>query len=397
MTSSVLIAHSPEDSELAEQIAAALQTLCSETTASCSSLRGAATADVDARAAQIAASQTVLALLTPRGADSQDVLLQLGAGWALGKQLVMLIAPGYAASQVALPPLPAQRVALDAESVIGLAESLASANGGRTELGPAARLVLSELFPGWSPVRESSEQPIARASVHSEPRAEAREEARVEAPAEVRAEAPVEARPEPRSDQTQDLLPVQSPPPEPETTDSASRLPADMLPRATTSLDAGRTLADAVFESEEQPADADGLDVPFGAFLASLGGNWSSLREIPDVEVWREATENLLESLPPAAQPTRGWYEVGFHAALLLQLARRQLELEGSDESLERKWQQAWSALREGAWRAGLAQTAVDELHAMLDNLRGPLRDFTNLGRAQARVQELAVQADQVA
>jgi hypothetical protein len=30
----------------------------------------------------------------------------------------------------------------------------------------------------------------------------------------------------------------------------------------------------------------------------------------------------------------------------------------------------------------------------MLDNLRGPLRDFTNLGRAQARVQQLASDAD---
>jgi hypothetical protein len=392
MTSSVLIAHSPEDSELAEQIAAALQTLCSETTVSCSALR-AATADVDARAAQIAASQTVLALLTPKGADSQGVLLQLGAGWALGKRLVMLVEPSYAASQVALPPVAAQRVVLDAESVIGLAESLAQASGARTELGPAARLVLSELFPGWGSVRESSEHPIARS--------ESRAEARVAAPAELRAEAPSEPlRSEHRSplgpDQTQDLFPAQ-PPLAPETTDSTSRAIAGALPGASTSLDAGRTLADAVFESQEQPAAADDLDFPFGAFLASLGGNWSSLREIADVEVWREATENLLESLPAAAQPTRGWYEVGFHAALLLHLARRQLELEGSDETLERQWQQAWSALREGAWRAGLAQTAVDELHAMLDNLRGPLRDFTNLGRAQARVQELAVQADQVA
>ena len=166
------------------------------------------------------------------------------------------------------------------------------------------------------------------------------------------------------------------------------------MPRASESLHAGRALADAVFQDDDQAASPDGLDVPFGAFVASLGGNWSSLREIPDVEVWREATENLLEALPTTAQPTRGWYEVGFHAALLLQLARRQLELEGSDETLERRWQEAWGALREGAWRAGLPQTVVDELHAMLDNLRGPLRDFTNLGRAQARVQELATQAD---
>ena len=166
------------------------------------------------------------------------------------------------------------------------------------------------------------------------------------------------------------------------------------MPRASESLHAGRALADAVFQDDDQAASPDGLDVPFGAFVASLGGIVSSLLVIPDVEVWREATENLLEALPTTAQPTRGWYEVGFHAALLLQLARRQLELEGSDETLERRWQEAWGALREGAWRAGLPQTVVDELHAMLDNLRGPLRDFTNLGRAQARVQELATQAD---
>ncbi len=362
MTTSVLIAHSPEDAELAEQIAAALQTLSAQTTAICSSLRAdGPSIDTGARAGQIAGSQAVVALLTTRSARSHDVLLQLGAGWALGKRLVLLLDAEQAAS-ANLPPLPAQRVLLDADSLIALAETLANTSGGRAELGPAAKLVLSELFPGWGPaaVRESSEQPIARS--------------------------------EPRVDETQQLFPTH-PPTDPPPAGPA-RMEASMLPRASSSLDAGRSLADAVFENEAHSAKADELDVPFGAFLASLGGNWSSLREIPDVDVWREATENLLEALPPAAQPTRGWYEVGFHAALLLHLARRQLELEGADESLERQWQAAWSALREGAWRAGLAQTSVDELHAMLDNLRGPLRDFTNLGRAQSRVQELAVQAD---
>lgn len=360
MTTSVLIAHSPADTELAEQVAAALQTLSAETTAICSTLHADGQfVDAGARAGQIEGSQAVVALLTSRGALSHDVLLQLGAGWVLGKRLVLLLDAEQAASQ-ALPPVPAQRVLLDADSLIALAETLASAAGGRAEVGPAAKLVLSELFPGWGPVRESSEHPIARG--------------------------------EPRADQTQELFPAHPPTDPPPS--APARMDVSALPRASTSLDAGRTLADAVFHSEEQAAEADCLDVPFGAFLASLGGDWSSLREIPDVEVWREATENLLEALPPEAQPTRGWYEVGFHAALLLHLARRQLELEGSDESLERHWQAAWSALREGAWRAGLPQTSIDELHAMLDNLRGPLRDFTNLGRAQARVQELAVQAD---
>jgi hypothetical protein len=360
MTTSVLIAHSPEDTELAEQIAAALQTLSAQTTAICSSLRtDGQTVDTGVRAGQIAGSQAVVALLTTRSARSHDVLLQLGAGWALGKRLVLLLDTEQAASQ-SLPPVPAQRVLLNADSLIALAETLANATGGRAELGPAAKLVLSELFPGWGPVRESSEQPIARD--------------------------------EARADETQQLFPTHPPTDPPPA--APARMDSSMLPRASSSLDAGRSLADAVFESEGQPANPDQLDVPFGAFLASLGGNWSSLREIPDVDVWREATENLLEALPPEAQPTRGWYEVGFHAALLLHLARRQLELEGADESLERQWQAAWSALREGAWRAGLPQTSVDELHAMLDNLRGPLRDFTNLGRAQSRVQELAVQAD---
>jgi hypothetical protein len=356
MTASVLIAHCPEDAALAEQVGAVLQTLSPQTSVVCSALSETegSPPDLAERATRIAEAHTVVGLCTQLGCRTHDVLLQLGAAWAHGKRVLLLLDEATSAASSAIPPLPAQRVALDPDNLIALGETLANAAGGRAELGPAAKLVLSELFPGWGPRRDSNEHPIAA---------------------------------KPDSTQTQDLWPVEPLPAAPRASPSA-------LPRASASLGAGRALADAVFRGDDDAPNADELDVPFGAFLASLGGNWSSLREIGDPEVWREATDNLLEGLPNEAQPTRGWYEVGYNASLLLNLAKRQLELDGADGTLEQSWQAAWTALREGAWRAGLAQTVVDELHAMLDNLRGPLRDYTNVGRAQARVDELAQHAD---
>src|SRR4029077_95965 len=98
------------------------------------------------------------------------------------------------------------------------------------------------------------------------------------------------------------------------------------LPTCSASVQAGRAVSDCVFNRDQGGAFADELDVPFGAFLASLGGNWSSLRDLGDLDVWLEAADNLLGTLAPAEQHVRRWYEVGFQLATLLNLAGRELE-----------------------------------------------------------------------
>jgi hypothetical protein len=149
-----------------------------------------------------------------------------------------------------------------------------------------------------------------------------------------------------------------------------------------------------VFNREQGGPFADELDVPFGAFLASLGGNWSVLRELDDLDVWLEAADNVLETLAVGEQHVRFWYEIGFQLATLINLAGRDLDggSAGGDGEMQELWNGSWAALRISAQHAGLDAATLEEVHGMLENLRGPqaTRDYANLGRIQERMRELA-------
>jgi hypothetical protein len=168
-----------------------------------------------------------------------------------------------------------------------------------------------------------------------------------------------------------------------------SATPRSNAPSASSALRAGRAISERAWTQKDE-GSPEPIDGAFGSFLTTLGGDWAALRRLDDVDVWLEAADNVLDALPPSERHVRGWYDVGYQSTLLLNLARRQLEVDRPDDGLEARWHGAWALLRDAAGNAGLAPAALDELHAMLENLRGPARDYTNLGRAQARVAELA-------
>jgi hypothetical protein len=392
MTAQVLISHSAATAEIANQILQTLQTMIPGARMACSSLPGKGPGGgADALAVlkqELAGADCVIALVTGDALSSPELPFQAGAAWALGKKLTLLLSPdgggGTApalrggasferAVELSLPLGHAESIVLGPEALIELARSLATSVGLQADVGPAAYLLLTELFPGWEgPSRDSSERPIP---TFSNPASSASEGngSRGSSPSSP-----------PRGDDTQQMWLID----QAERTEP-SATPQPNVPSATSALRAGSAISERAWNQKDE-GNAKPIDGAFGSFLTTLGSDWGALSRLDDVDVWLEAADNVLDALPPSERHVRGWYDVGYQATLLLNLARRQLELDAPDDGLEARWHGAWALLRDAAGNAGLASTALDELHAMLENLRGPARDYTNLGRAQARVAELA-------
>jgi hypothetical protein len=471
MTAQVLISHTAGTAEIADQVVQALQVMVPGIRIARSSLPGRAPEGGDDSLAglkqQLAAAETVVALITGDALGSAEVPFQLGASWALGKRLLLLVSPEERSVELYLPMGHAETMVLGPESLIELARSLASTAGLQAEHGPASTHLLMELFPGWEgPQRDSTERAVPTLqprgddtqqmwlidqAERTEPSATLPGMAAEPSPEAVREAAPQAVRhaapePAPEPEATREPAPepeaAREAPPQataaqgpvagpahepgleaareaaPETAPeapvadavkdavqgavdeamAAAPTQADAerpnLPSASVALKAGCAISDRAWHREEGNADGEAIDASFGSLLETLGSDWSALSRLGDVELWMETADNVLATLKPSEQHVRGWYDVGYQATLLLNLARRQLELEAPDEGLEARWQGAWALLRDAAWTAGLPPSALDELRGMLDNLRGPARDYTNLGRAQERVAGLADQAD---
>lgn len=384
MSIRIFISHSTADSELASRLVEVLEALIAGAQVGCSSLPGhEAAGGEDSFAAlkqQLGDADVVVGAITAHAMASSEVPFQLGAAWALGKRLLLLLSPDGSQSELYLPMAYAEAMVLGPEALLELCASIAASAGVQPEMNPQAREALGRLFPDWHGFdRESSERPIAseqRDSGTTQPLWPIEHDGEA-APASTAAAAP-----------------------QPSTAPSTAQTNGDTrpgLPTCSASVQAGRAVSDCVFNRELGGAFADELDVPFGAFLASLGGNWSSLRDLGDLDVWLEAADNLLGALTPAEQHVRRWYEVGFQLATLLNLAGRELESgEAGDGELGPLWQAAWSAFHEAALEAEVEPAAVEELRDLLENLRGPQpnRDYANLGRFQERVRALANRCD---
>jgi hypothetical protein len=264
----------------------------------------------------------------------------------------------------------AEALVLGPEALLELCASIGASAGIHTELNSAARRVLSQLFPDWQGQdRVSSERPIALAQQDS---GATQKVWPVEGDAEAEAAQPPEAGQAPSVEDNR---------------------PRAGLPTCGASLQAGRAVSDCVFNRDQGGPFADELDVPFGAFLAALGGSWSTLRELEDLDVWLEVADNLLGALVPAEQHVRSWYELGFALATLVNLAGRELGAgTAEDAELDGLWQAAWGAFSEAAREASVDDGTLEQLRSMLENLRGPQqgRDYANLGRVQECVRDLA-------
>jgi hypothetical protein len=397
MTAQVLISHSEATAEIASQVLQALQAMIPGARIACSSFGGTAQAlrggaalpgrepsgaedTLAALKAELAAADTVIALITGDALTAPELPFQIGAAWALGKRLTLLLSPEERSVELYLPMGHAESVVLGPEALMELARSLAGSVGLQADVGPAAYLLLSELFPGWEgPSRDSSERPIP--TFNGATPAPRNEDSMTSTGPVPRSEG---STPPPRGDDTQQMWLID----QAERTEP-SAAPRPDLPSASSALRAGSAISDRAW-SQQDGGRSEPIDAAFGSFLQTLGSDWNALSRLDDVDVWLEAADNVLDALGPGERHVRGWYDVGYQATLLLNLARRQLELEAPDEGLEARWLGAWALLRDAAGSAGLAPAALEELHAMLENLRGPARDYTNLGRAQARVAELA-------
>ncbi len=394
MSARIFVSYSTQDGELGDQLVALLRAMIEGAEVACSPLPAHEPAGGDdsyaALKQRLADADAVVGVITARALASGEVPFQLGAAWALGKPLVLLLGPDGSAAELFLPMGHAETLVLGPEALLELAASLATRTGLSAELSPAAREALAALFPEWQGLdRESSERPIEEGDRESGstqqlwPIEESFEAERVEREAAERARSATPAAGTPiasRSSHPAADGPVRT-----------------ALPSCSDSLQAGRAVSDCVFHRAQSSAFADELDMPFGVFLAALGGNWSMLRDLEDLDVWLEAADNLLVSLDAHEQHVRCWYEIGFELATLLNLARAELEGEGpAVEEIEESWQTAWATLQRAAHQAGVDGDTVAELHDLLDNLRGPQpeRDYANLGRVQQRVRELAGRHD---
>jgi hypothetical protein len=163
------------------------------------------------------------------------------------------------------------------------------------------------------------------------------------------------------------------------------------------SLNAGRAIGECSFHRDGGGDFVAELEGPFGAFVDAAGGNWEELKRLGDVDVWLAATDNLLESLPPARRDTCQWYEIGFQFSTLRSIAEQGLpdDLE-QRASYQEMWSQAMAQLRTSMASAGVAPREIRRLQALLENLIGPeaKRDYGNIGRALAALGEHAAAAD---
>jgi hypothetical protein len=375
----IFVSHSGPDHELGARIAEFLHAAIDGTRVGSSSLPGreplGGADSLGALKQELAEADVVIGVITADALDSGEAPFQLGAAWALGKRIVLLISPDGGGRELYLPMGHAEAIVLGAESLIELAASLAGSDGktgnGREPLGTLARQALAALFPDFAGLdRESDEHPITtpRSSANS---------------GTTQQQWPLDENGVPRPSSPPKLADV-----------SGAR---EGLPTCSASLLAGRAVSDCVFNRDQGGPFAPELDAPFGAFLAALGGNWNTLRALEDLDVWLEVADNLLETLLPAEQDVRFWYEVGFQLATLINLAARELDGGGGpDAELSDLWQGSWAAMRISALHAGVQEAVLDDLNAMLENLRGPVvqRDYSNLARVQERMQELASRRD---
>jgi hypothetical protein len=163
------------------------------------------------------------------------------------------------------------------------------------------------------------------------------------------------------------------------------------------SLNAGRAIGECSFHRDAGGDFVAELEEPFGVFVDAAGGNWEELKRLGDVDVWLAATDNLLESLPPARRDTCQWYEIGFQFSTLRSIAEQGLpdDLE-QRASYQEMWSQSMAQLRTSLASAGVAPREIRRLQALLENLIGPeaKRDYGNIGRALAALGEHAAAAD---
>jgi hypothetical protein len=169
------------------------------------------------------------------------------------------------------------------------------------------------------------------------------------------------------------------------------------LPTCEMSLEAGRAVSDVAFNRAEISDFESELGKPLGKFVDAIGGSWSQLRTLKDLDSWQAATENLLENLPSDLRRVAEWYQLGFELATLHNLAG-QLKLDGADREAEQTWRTALDRFLTRAENAQIGYEKLGSVLSLLENLAGPSseRDLSNIGRSLEEVRRYAAGADAI-
>ncbi|MDH5676659.1 MAG: hypothetical protein OEZ06_31365 [Myxococcales bacterium] len=451
--SGIYVVHTPSQIEQASTLVDLLEASLSldEHAIRCSSLPGYADGPLDAEGlrAAIGDSAAAIALLDPSSLIDPQLMLELGVAFSYGRPLKLLAEDG---AEQRLPsalrnnPVVVRR---DRGALSAMVEDLAFELGLSPRLGPAARDAIIQLssYPP-PPFAEAAASPEAPPPMSTErpapPRAEepVAEPVLAEAPEPLRAPTdaddpeplwplPDAVEPEPQwpltdVDESELLRPLEAvddyealesepppPPPAPRmpsmqtpqqlaapllSEDDAELLGSDILREANPPLafEAGRAMGECAFHREEDGDPARELDMSFGRMVDALGGSWSRMRGLRDIDVWLGAVDNLLEGLRGQQRALADWYELGFQLATLLGIAE-----EGLPESPEEYaayielWNQAMAQLYRSASELSLSPASVARLQGQLQNLIGPApqRDYSNFGRAVELLRDQAVRA----
>jgi hypothetical protein len=169
------------------------------------------------------------------------------------------------------------------------------------------------------------------------------------------------------------------------------------LPTCEMSLEAGRAVSDVAFNRAEITDFEGELSKPLGKFVDAIGGSWSELRALRDLDTWQAATENLLDNLPSDLQRVAEWYQLGFELSTLHNLAG-QLKLDGADRDAEQTWRTALDRFLTRAENARIGYEKLGTVLSLLENLAGPSseRDLSNIGRSLEEVRRYAAGADAI-
>jgi hypothetical protein len=320
--------------------------------------------------AMLASTTVVLALMTETSAEDPEFSFELGAAWALGIDIVPLLLAGTDTSHLPWPvrSSPSIRPA-EAGEWDRLVEDLS------LRLDVPRRVVAAEPEPMPEPVTqpgfEFMPEPVSGSS-----------DVFVASVSSVSI-APVVNLSQSEASQSE---------PPPQNSDVYSRLPSCEM-----SLEAGRAVSDCLFNQAEISDFERELAEPLGQFVDAIGGTWSELRKLQDLELWLGATENLLDGLPPELQRVEEWYQLGFELATLHNLAG-QLVLDGPDRSdaAEQQWRSALERFLTRAENARIGYEQLGRVLALLENLAGPRaeRDLTNIGRSLTELRSYAAGAD---
>jgi hypothetical protein len=413
--SRILIIHTPlqleEASSLVDLLEASLPLpegglVCSSLPGYAWSQRVTAGADPSQYLARLDALAAVIALVDEAALYDAQLWFEVASAWARGRRVLLLLDGAERRQQ--LPPQLADAPAFarpDRGALITFIEDLAFDVGVPPRIGKEAQQAL-DLFSTVPAPLANDDRPTVqpRAPVAVVDGRDVRED--VPPPPRVPQEAlaaPSVFEPiadldsgddEPLELDDQDLEPVQFasvPAPAPR----HSRV--ERTARCEIALSAGLAIGECSFHRDEGADFTAELDVPFGRFVDAVGGEWSDLRRLHDVELWLGAIDNLLQALPAEARDLAEWYEIGFQFSTLRSIAEQSPPADADARAAYAEiWAQSMAQLRTSAVQLRIAPREIRKLHAQLENLVGDEanRDYGNVGRALATLRELAASVD---